>query len=191
MSFVSARQLRDAMAQGEVQWQGGISANSLLLELGGPLQTLVAASEPIDPHDRTSLLSLYGAVELDWDNYILQSSGFLLAQVGLPLGLSSGYFGVIATMSHLARLGLNVTQGAWLVDPGWRGYLTLEISNCAPSAVRLRSGMVVAKMLLGRVDSPDESGPDRPRLYGELGHLRSTFSEEFGERPSQGPRSDT
>ena len=86
--------------------------------------------------------------------------------------------------STLGRLGLVIHSTAGFVDPGWKGRLTLELSNLARLPVTLYRGMKIGQISFLRLDRPAE------RLYGDaaLGSKyqaqeapeSSRFSREFG-----------
>jgi dCTP deaminase len=43
-----------------------------------------------------------------------------------------------------------------VVEPGWRGYLTLELTRFLPWPIRLRCGMPIAQILFKQLDQPTE-----------------------------------
>jgi dCTP deaminase len=84
--------------------------------------------------------------------------------------------------SSLGRLGIIIHSTAGVVDPGWDGHLTLEISNLAPLAVALYPGMRIAQLSLMRLDSPAEVpyGPARGSKYqGDVLPTASRLYRDF------------
>ena len=67
--------------------------------------------------------------------------------------------------SSLGRLGLLIHSTAGYVDPGWKGNLTLELSNVANLPIALYSGMKIGQISFFRMSSPVE----RPYGSKELG----------------------
>jgi dCTP deaminase len=65
----------------------------------------------------------------------------------------------------LGRLGLLIHSTAGYVDPGWKGNLTLELSNVANLPIALYSGMKIGQISFFRMSSPVE----RPYGSKELG----------------------
>jgi len=65
--------------------------------------------------------------------------------------------------SSLGRLGLLIHSTAGYVDPGWKGTLTLELSNVANLPIALYYGMRIGQISFFRMSSP----VDRP--YGSAG----------------------
>jgi dCTP deaminase len=65
--------------------------------------------------------------------------------------------------SSLGRLGLLIHSTAGYVDPGWKGKLTLELSNVANLPIALYFGMKIGQISFFEMSSP----VDRP--YGSAG----------------------
>lgn len=80
---------------------------------------------------------------------------FKLASVAERLSLSSSIVGIVHDKSSLARRGLAVQNT--VAEPGWRGYLTLELSNHAKTGViELKRGDAVAQIIFHVLDAPTE-----------------------------------
>jgi deoxycytidine triphosphate deaminase len=87
-------------------------------------------------------------------------------QVGSPRGAFLVTRSFITTHnSSLGRLGLIVHATAGFVDPGWKGTLTLEITNFNSVPIVLRPGLPIAQLSLMALDSPAE----RPYGHPDLG----------------------
>ena len=65
--------------------------------------------------------------------------------------------------SSLGRLGLMIHSTAGYVDPGWKGTLTLELSNVANLPIALYHGMGIGQISFYSMSSPVE------RPYGSSG----------------------
>jgi hypothetical protein len=85
-------------------------------------------------------------------------------QVASPLGqfLASESF-IPTHNSSLGRLGLLIHSTAGYVDPGWKGNLTLELSNVANLPIALYFGMRIGQISFFEMSSPVE------RPYGSKG----------------------
>jgi hypothetical protein len=92
-------------------------------------------------------------------------------QVGSPRGAYLVSDSFIATHnSSLGRLGLIVHATAGFVDPGFRGTLTLEMTNFNSVPIVLRPGLPIAQLSLIGLDRPAE----RPYGHPDLGsHYQS------------------
>ncbi|RTQ90704.1 MULTISPECIES: dCTP deaminase [Stenotrophomonas] len=64
-----------------------------------------------------------------------------------------GYFGLVQTKGSLARLFVTATANDGQVEPGYKGKITLELSNLAKFAVSIPSGSEVAQMFVFRCSS--------------------------------------
>jgi len=88
--------------------------------------------------------------------------------------------------SSLGRLGLLIHSTAGYVDPGWKGTLTLELSNVANLPIALYAGMRIGQISFFRMSSPVE----RPYGSAELGSkyqgqrqpTASAFHRDFDAR---------
>jgi dCTP deaminase len=67
--------------------------------------------------------------------------------------------------SSIGRLGLIVHATAGFVDPGFRGTLTLEITNLTRVPIKLYAGLPIAQLSFMALDAPAE----RPYGSAELG----------------------
>ena len=78
--------------------------------------------------------------------------GRTLEQVALPEDVVARIEG----KSSLGRLGLIVHATAGFVDPGFRGTLTLEITNLTRVPIKLYSGLLIAQLSFMTLDAPAE-----------------------------------
>jgi dCTP deaminase len=92
--------------------------------------------------------------------------------------------------SSLGRLGLLIHSTAGYVDPGWDGYLTLELSNVANLPITIYPGMKIGQISFFRLTTPAETpyGSKRAgsKYQGQRGPTPSKFFEEFARSP-EGP----
>jgi dCTP deaminase len=76
--------------------------------------------------------------------------------------------GMVHDKSTLARKGMSV-QNTFL-DPGFKGWITLELHNASKTPIRLLRGMPIAQIVFHELDEPTElpykgkyqDQPDRP-----------------------------
>jgi deoxycytidine triphosphate deaminase len=105
-------------------------------------------------------------------------------QVSHPRGLFLVSRSFIPTHnSSLGRLGLIVHATAGFVDPGFRGSLTLEITNFNSVPIVLRPGLPIAQLSFMALDRPAE----RPYGHPELGSHYQSQSEATESRYEGGP----
>jgi dCTP deaminase len=128
----------------------------------------------------------------DEDPFILHPGEFVLAQTLEWIELPDDLVARLEGRSSLGRLGLLIHSTAGYVDPGWKGNLTLELSNVANLPIALYFGMRIGQISFFRMSSPVE----RPYGSKELGskyqgQSRPTASEYYrdfdaGRRTTKG-----
>jgi len=85
--------------------------------------------------------------------------------------------------SSLGRLGLIVHATAGFVDPGFRGSLTLEITNFNSVPIVLRPGLPIAQLSFMALDEPAERPYGHPELGSHYhGQTEATESRYEGGR---------
>ena len=92
--------------------------------------------------------------------------------------------------SSLGRLGLLIHSTAGYVDPGWDGYLTLELSNVANLPITLYPGMKIGQISFFRLTTPGRDavrGTPANKYQGQRGPTPSRFFEDFSAKPSRAP----
>ena len=153
---------------------------ALLLRLGSPLQPLADPGHVIDLANQDSIDDVYTKPVHDWDEFELASGsdGAVLLPVS-RCGWGPAFAAAIASLSHLARVGLAVHVTSPWVMPGWDGHLTLELLNQRPATLRLRRDMPVARAVMWQMDGVSQNPVPHAR-YGRPGHLGSRYADEFG-----------
>jgi dCTP deaminase len=108
--------------------------------------------------DLTELLSV-----ADEEAFVLHPGEFVLGQTLEWVELPNDLVARLEGKSSLGRLGLLIHSTAGYVDPGWKGKLTLELSNVAKLPIALYFGMKIGQISFFEMSSP----VDRP--YGSSG----------------------
>lgn len=108
--------------------------------------------------DLTELLTV-----ADDEPFILHPGEFVLGQTLEWVELPDDLVARLEGKSSLGRLGLLIHSTAGYVDPGWRGNLTLELSNVANLPIALYYGMKIGQISFFRLSGPVE------RPYGSAG----------------------
>lgn len=105
--------------------------------------------------------------------------GFTLEQLTLPHDLAARMDG----KSSLGRLGLLIHSTAGVVDPGWQGHLTLELSNVANLPITIYPGMRIGQLCFFEMSSPAEYPYGSPavgsKYQGQTGPTPSRYFENF------------
>src|SRR5512135_2174376 len=112
------------------------------------------------------------AVALD-EPFIPQPGEFVLGATLERVAVPDDLVARLEGKSSLGRLGLLIHSTAGYVDPGWDGYLTLELSNVANLPITLYYGMKIGQISFFRMSSP----VDRPYGSPELGSKYQGQSE--------------
>jgi dCTP deaminase len=115
--------------------------------------------------------------------YILHPGMLALTPTFESIILPNDLLGVLQGRSSLGRLGIIVHATAGFVDPGYRGPITLELSNLGHLPVALYSLTRVAAIAFIKVTGKAKlyheklTSPVHPDKEIELGHFNSPTSE--------------
>jgi dCTP deaminase len=97
-------------------------------------------------------------LELDADGAIngvhLEPGQFRLASTLERFVMPPSLVGRVHDKSSWARRGLAVQNT--IIEPGWQGYLTLELSNHGPHTLLLKRGMPIAQVTFEQLDEPTQ-----------------------------------
>jgi dCTP deaminase len=117
--------------------------------------------------------------------FILHPGEFVLGSTVERVRLPDDLVARLEGKSSLGRLGLLIHSTAGYVDPGWDGYLTLELSNVANLPITIYAGMKIGQISFFRLSTPAEhpyGSKDRGSKYqGQRGPTASRFFEEFSD----------
>jgi dCTP deaminase len=78
------------------------------------------------------------------DEIVIPPRGFVLAHTVEKFNMPSNVMGVCIGKSTHARTGIHILVTP--LEPGWSGYLTLEISNLTGLPIRLKTGTGIAQI---------------------------------------------
>lgn len=137
---------------------------SIDLRLGRRFLTFNAdAVDAIDPSIRQ--IGLVGLEEhADNQPFILHPGQFVLGgtfeKITMPVDLAARIEG----KSSLGRLGLMVHSTAGFIDPGFRGSITLELSNVNALPIKLWPGMLIAQLCVLRTTGSVSRPYGKPSL---------------------------
>ena len=84
----------------------------------------------------------------------LTSNGFSIASTIEKFNIPSGIVCLVKDKSTWARQGLSVFNT--VIEPGWRGYLTLELANHGSHTLNIEAGSPIAQILFWVLDQPTE-----------------------------------
>jgi dCTP deaminase len=120
---------------------------------------------------------LTGIVEVESETpFILHPGEFVLGSTLERVAIPDDLVARLEGKSSLGRLGLLIHSTAGYVDPGWDGYLTLELSNVANLPITIYPSMKIGQISFFRLTSP----ADAP--YGSAGNK---YQGQRGPTPSR------
>lgn len=168
-SVLSDGTIRRLVDEGRIRiepWDAGmVQPASVDLKLGSSFRVFhnfrVAAIDLAEPPTN---LTEHVLVE-DGDPFVIHPGEFVLGRTEEWVELPDDLVARIEGKSSLGRLGLIVHATAGFVDPGWKGTLTLEITNLTRVPIVLWPGKPIAQLSFMTLDRPAE----RPYGHPELG----------------------
>src|ERR671921_1932959 len=117
------------------------------------------------------------------DPFVIHPGEFALGRTQEYVEIPDDLVSRIEGKSSLGRLGLIVHATAGFVDPGFKGTLTLEITNFNSVPIVLRPGLPIAQLSFMTLDRPAE----RPYGHPELGSHYHGQVEATESRSQGGP----
>ncbi|HEY8870850.1 MAG TPA: dCTP deaminase [Candidatus Limnocylindrales bacterium] len=119
----------------------------------------------------------------DDEPFVLHPGEFVLGQTLEWVELPDDVVARLEGRSSLGRIGLLIHSTAGYVDPGWKGNLTLELSNVANLPIALYSGMKIGQISFVRMSSPVERPYGSPELgskyQGQSEPTASAYHRDF------------
>jgi dCTP deaminase len=116
---------------------------------------------PIAPfHERTSLNGMtFGLSSAGYDvrireRVVLRPGDFALASTVERFTMPTDLIARVADKSSWARKGLTVQNT--VIEPGWEGFLTLELANHGPNTLMIEAGSPIAQIIFELLDEPTE-----------------------------------
>lgn len=109
--------------------------------------------------------------------FTLQPGDFALGSTMETVTLPHDLVALVDGRSSIGRLAVVVHATAGLIDPGFRGQITLELSNIGRIPVRLYPGMRVAQIVIHQLSSPAS------RPYGAA--RGSSYNDQTGPQVSR------
>ena len=96
----------------------------------------------------------------------LMPGAFLLAATAERFDMPTDVVAIVHDKSSLARKGLSVFNT--VIEPGWRGFLTLELVNHGKDIITLVEGQGIAQVIFHLLDTPTEGydGKYQDQEYG-------------------------
>jgi dCTP deaminase len=136
----------------------------------------------IDPAEQQDELTRL--IEVDpKEPFILHPGEFVLGSTFEFVTLPDDVAARLEGKSSLGRLGLLTHSTAGFVDPGFKGHVTLELSNVATLPIKLWPGMKIGQLCFFKLTSPSEHpyGSEKysSRYQGQRGPTASRSYKNF------------
>jgi len=136
----------------------------------------------IDPAEQQDELTRL--IEVDpAEPFILHPGEFVLGSTYEFVTLPDDVAARLEGKSSLGRLGLLTHSTAGFVDPGFKGHVTLELSNVATLPIKLWPGMKIGQLCFFKLTSPSEHpyGSEKysSRYQGQRGQTASRSYKNF------------
>lgn len=132
-----------------------------------------------DMGDLTEMVEIVGDTP-----FILHPGEFVLASTLEHIELPDDLVARLEGKSSLGRIGLLIHSTAGYVDPGWKGHLTLELSNVANLPVTLYYGMKIGQLSYLRLSTPADnlygSSALGSKYQGQVEPTASRIYKDFG-----------
>ena len=186
---LSDRTIKEEMAKGRIVveplGEGCVQPASVDVHLDRRLLVFRNSRRPyIDVHEDTSDLTEMVEIEDDIP-FILHPGEFVLASTLEHIELPDDLVARLEGKSSLGRIGLLIHSTAGYVDPGWKGHLTLELSNVANLPVTVYYAMKIGQLSYLRLSTPAENLYGSPALgskyQGQTDPTASRMHQDFAD----------
>ena len=115
--------------------------------------------------------------------FVLHPGEFVLGATFERITLPDDIVARLEGKSSLGRIGLLIHSTAGFVDPGFDGYLTLELANVANLPIAIYPQMLIGQisfyLLSSAADHPYGSDPSGSKYQGQRGPTPSRVHEDF------------
>ena len=116
----------------------------------------------------------------DGEPFVIHPGEFVLGRTLEWVELPDDIVARIEGKSSLGRLGLIVHATAGFVDPGFKGTLTLEITNLTRVPIKLYVGVPIAKLSFMALDAPAEHPYGSPELGSHYQGQTAATESRYG-----------
>jgi dCTP deaminase len=132
-------------------------------------------------HEREVEEYIAETVVEDGEDFVLHPGDFVLGTTKERVEVPPDLIAHVQGRSSLGRLAVVIHATAGIIDPGYRGQITLELSNLGAAPVALTPGMRISQVLFTELSSPaerpygaernskyqDQAGPQASRIGGD------------------------
>ena len=90
------------------------------------------------------------------DGFVIKPGEFVLGVTAESVKIPKQLAASVDGRSSIGRLGLAVHVTAGFIDPGFSGFITLEIANLSASPITLRAGVAVCQLVVSALTVPTD-----------------------------------
>ncbi|KAB1192283.1 dCTP deaminase [Haloferax sp. MBLA0076] len=115
------------------------------------------------------------------EDFILHPGDFVLGTTKERVEIPADLLATVEGRSSLGRLAVVIHATAGIVDPGYEGQITLELSNLGTAPVALTPGMRISQLIFTEMKSPADRpyGAERGSKYqGQRGPQASRIGSD-------------
>lgn len=138
---------------------------------------------------REDMSDLTEMIEVGSDKpFILHPGEFVLGSTLEHIEIPDDLVARLEGKSSLGRIGLLIHSTAGYVDPGWKGHLTLELSNVANLPITLYFGMKIGQLSFLELSTPADNPYGSPGLHSKYqGQVEPTASRVYQDFNGKSP----
>ena len=167
MTVLSDRTIKNLLAEGRIVvdplGDGCIQPASVDVHLDKHILVFRNSRRPfIDV--RQDLSDLTEMEEIGDQPFMLHPGEFVLGSTLESIEIPDDLVARLEGKSSLGRIGLLIHSTAGYVDPGWKGHLTLELSNVANLPITLYHGMKIGQLSFLQLSTPADVPYGSPEL---------------------------
>ena len=126
-----------------------------------------------------------GVTATEGDPFILHPGEFVLGSTLETIGLADDVVARLEGKSSLGWHGLPLKSTDGFIDPGFKGQVTLELSNVANLPIAIYPGMKIGQVSFYQMTTPAEFPYGSPRLgskyQGQTGPTPSQMHQDFDD----------
>ncbi len=189
----SDRTIKEAVSAGRIVIdpydEAMVQPSSIDLRCAAEFRVFVNHRYPlIDPKTDQPYLTatVSGAPE---EPFILHPGEFVLGSTKEVVGLADDIVARLEGKSSLGRIGLLIHSTAGFIDPGFKGQLTLELSNVANLPIAIYPGMKIGQVSFYELSTPAEhpygSAGAGSKYQGQTGPTASRVHRDFNDGPAE------
>ena len=185
--ILSDRTIREQLAAGRIVIdpldESAIQPSSVDLRLDRYFRVFLNHTMPVIDV-KQDLSELTREVEIpDGEAFILHPGEFVLGSTLESVGVPDDVVARIDGKSSLGRLGLLIHSTAGFIDCGFRGHITLELSNVASLPITLYPDMKIGQVsflqMTTAADVPYGTGQLGSKYQGQRGPTPSRYWQNF------------